>query len=369
MESHLRLLKPFIFSASLILAACAFNRTADEHPTDYVEIDNPGQTMSPDAPAKIWVPRSYVESGVPRGGEIVKKGTEKVVQSFRGTPNQAQAGVPGQQQAPSSAAPFLPVPASTEVSAQSLTVNRQAAALNPQPFAGRATAAVESASTIKNRIALLEIGQNGLVQTLYEHMRYIPIWNMLEPEQTAILSHNSTFFNEEEKAAFARRLQQEYGVNAAIYISAPEGVAAGKPVYAEVYDTMAGGQLRRFDATIAPNAGTDQSDKAAAEAALGTFTGKIRELVALLPWYGRITAVEGNRAYIAAGKESGLRIGQVLKIYHSGKFMKGLGFAPGEQVGTLQVQGFVGPNGSFGIIREGQREFKQRTWFPLSNAG
>ena len=34
--------------------------------------------------------------------------------------------------------------------------------------------------------------------------------------------------------------------------------------------------------------------------------------------------------------------------------MKGLGFAPGDQVGTLTVQGFVGPNGSFGVIREGQ---------------
>jgi hypothetical protein len=89
-------------------------------------------------------------------------------------------------------------------------------------------------------------------------------------------------------------------------------------------------------------------------AALGTFTDKIKELVALLPWYGRITAVEGSRAYIAAGKEAGLSVGQVMKIYHNGKFMKGLGYAPGEQIGTLVVQGFVGTNGSFGQIREGQ---------------
>jgi hypothetical protein len=342
----LRLLKSFIFSASLILASCAGNRATTGSSSDYVEIDNPAATMSPDAPAKIMVPRDYVEKGIPRGGELVKMGTDKVIQSFGGSSKQAQTSVPEQHPVPSAAAPFVPVPANQQTAGT--------AALSPQPFAGRVPAAAEPASAVKNRIALLEIGQNGLVQPLYEHMRYTPIWNMLEPDQTAILFQNSTFANEEEKAAFARRLQQEYGVNLAIYISAPEGVASGKPVYAEVYDAMAGGQLRRFDATIAPNAGTDQSDKAAAEAALGTFTGKIRELVALLPWYGRITAVEGNRAYMAAGKESGLRIGQVLKIYRSGKFMKGLGFAPGEQVGTLQVQGFVGPNGSFGIIREGQ---------------
>jgi hypothetical protein len=34
--------------------------------------------------------------------------------------------------------------------------------------------------------------------------------------------------------------------------------------------------------------------------------------------------------------------------------MKGLGFAPGELMGSLTVQGFVGPNGSFGTIKEGQ---------------
>jgi hypothetical protein len=338
--------KAIVLAASLILASCAGNRAATDHPADYVEIDNPGFTMSPDAPAKIWVPRSYVESGVPRGSEVLKKGTEKVVQSFRGSPKQEQPGISQVQPAPSATAPFMPVPASqqtaaTAVSAPSAMMNRQAAATEP-------------ASAVKNRIALLEIGKNDLVPRLYENMRYSPIWNILDPEQIALLAQNSTFANEEEKAAFARRLQQEYGVNAVIYISAPEGVASGKPVYAEVYDAMAGGQLRRFDGTISPSAGADQSDRGSAETALVAFTGKIKELVALLPWYGRIIDVDGNRAYIAAGRETGLRISQVLKIYQNGKFMKGLGFAPGEQVGTLSVQGFVGPNGSFGLIREGQ---------------
>ncbi|MGD0844976.1 MAG: hypothetical protein ABSA06_11495, partial [Geobacteraceae bacterium] len=57
---------------------------------------------------------------------------------------------------------------------------------------------------------------------------------------------------------------------------------------------------------------------------------------------------------IAAGREVGLSIGQLLHIYHSGRFMKGLGYAPGELIGKLVVQGFVGPNGSFGQITEGQ---------------
>jgi hypothetical protein len=344
--TKLYFLKAFVLSAALILASCAGNRATTGSSSDYVEIDNPAATMSPDAPAKIWVPRSYVESGVPRGGEILKKGTEKVVQSFRGSPKLEQPGVPEVQPVPSIAAPSMQVP-----------VNRQKAGdavSSPSVMANRQTTAAEPASAVKNRIALLEIGKNDLVPRLNENMRYSPIWNILDPEQIAILAQNSTFANEEEKAAFAKRLQQEYGANLAIYISAPEGVASGKPIYAEVYDAMAGGQLRRFDGTISPNAGTNQSDRGAAEAALVTFTGKIRELVALLPWYGRIIEVDGNRAYIAAGRETGLRIGQVLKIYQYGRFMKGLGFAPGEKVGTLSVQGFVGSNGSFGVISEGQ---------------
>jgi hypothetical protein len=345
-DNPLHLNKAFVLAASLIFASCAGNRATTGSSSDYVEIDNPAATMSPDAPAKIWVPRSYVESGVPRGGEILKKGTEKVIQSFGGSSKQTQAGVPEQQPVPLAAAQTMQIPASQQAAGT--------AASSPQAFAGRVSAAAEPASAVKNRIALLEIGQNNLVQPIYEHLRYTPVWNMLDQDQAAFITQYATLTNDKEKAAFATRLQQEYGVNVAIYISAPEGVVSGKPIYAEVYDAMAGGQLRRFDGIISPNASADQSDRSAAEAVLGKFMEKIRDLVTLLPWYGRIIDVEGNRAYLAAGKEAGLRIGQVLKIYQNGKFMKGLGFTPGEQVGTLSVQGFVGPNGSFGVIREGQ---------------
>jgi hypothetical protein len=201
----------------------------------------------------------------------------------------------------------------------------------------------------------MEIGQNGLAQPLSENLRRAAVGVLLDPTQTAFLVQNAPLTSEAEKAAFATRLQQDYGANVVIYLSAPEGVASGKTIFAEVYDTMGGGLLRRFDAVISLNDGAEPADKSSAAApALAAFTDKIRGLVAVLPWYGRITAVEGNRAYIAAGREVGLSIGQLLHIYHSGRFMKGLGYAPGELIGKLVVQGFVGPNGSFGQITEGQ---------------
>ncbi len=357
----MRLLKTFVLSACLVLAACAGNRQTTGSTDDYVEIDNPGLTMTPDAPAKIWVPRRYVESGVPRGSEIIKKGTEKVVQSFRGTSSQAQTAGSQEQPVIAAASPSPAVaadqqPASAVVSPLAIPVNRQAvAASQPQPFAGIVTSPAPASSAVKNRLAIMELGQNGLAQPLFEHLRRAAIGGLLDPTQTAFLAQNAPLTNEAEKAAFATRLQQDYGANAIIYLSAPEGVASGKTIYAEVYDTMGGGLLRRFDAVISPNDGAEPAERNSAVApALAAFTEKIRELVAVLPWYGRITAVEGNRAYIAAGKEAGLTIGQILHIYHNGRFMKGLGYAPGELIGTLAVQGFVGPNGSFGQITQGQ---------------
>lgn len=62
--------------ALLAVTACAGPRTAAGPPGEYVEIDNPAYTMSPTASPTIWVPRRYVESGVPRGGELLKKGYE-----------------------------------------------------------------------------------------------------------------------------------------------------------------------------------------------------------------------------------------------------------------------------------------------------
>ncbi len=325
----MRSLKVIVSSVCLLLAACAGNRSATA-PTsnDFVEVENPFQTMSPGQPASVWVPRSSVEgSAVPRGKELVKQGAEQLLHADK--QSAPQEGSPARQQTASATA--------------------------PSPAAGRVAVAVEPAPAVKSRIALLELGQNGLVHPLNEDLRRAAIGVMLDPAQAAFLAQYATITNQAEKGAFAKRLQQDYGVNVVVYVTAPDGAAPGKTLTAEVFDAMGGGLLRRLDAAIPPFAAADQAARDAAVAkALTTLTGGIKDLVALLPWYGRITAVEGNRAYIAAGREVGLRVGQVLKVYHDGKFVDGLGFAPGEQVGTLQIGGFVGPNGSFAAIKEGQ---------------
>ncbi len=335
----MRLLKVIVIpSCCLILAACAANKTSTAHPDDYVEIDNPFVTMSPDAPATIWVPRSSVEgSVVPRGGDLVKKGIQYATQS----PSQEAQGAPAQMPVQAPAAP--PKPQQTVVASAA------------QPAVKAQPAAEASRCSVKSRVALLEVGQSGLARPLYEKLQRAGIGSLVDPAQAAFLAQYATINDQKGKASFAKRLQQEYGANAAVFVTAPDGVAPGKSISAEVYDAMGGGLLRRFDAVIPAYADKDPAARdAAVAAAVATFTERIRETVALLPWYGRIIEVDGTRVYIAAGKEAGLQVGQVLTVYRAGKFIEGLGFAPGDKVGTLVVGGFVGPNGSFATIRVGQ---------------
>jgi hypothetical protein len=350
----LRFLKICTISASLLLGACAGDRAATSHPSDYVEIENPAATMAPGSPATIWVPRSSVESGPPRGSEVLKAGAEKVVHGIRGDSTQTQQGAPAQQ--PPQAAPLPAGQQATAVPAYAApsSAYRQPMATTPiQPYDSRMQAPAVVTSSVKNRIAIIEAHRSVLTQPLYDNLRRAAIGGILDPGQAAFLAQSANLTDETEKASFSNRLQQDYGVNVVIFLSAPEGAEPGKEISAEIYDAMEGGLLQKYDGTIPQSPGADQNQPNSGPLP-APFTEKIRDYLALLPWYGRITAVNGNRVYIAAGKEAGLRIGQVLKIYQSGRFMKGLGFAPGEQVGTLAVQGFVGPNGSFGVIREGQ---------------
>lgn len=62
------------------LAACAGTGPASGRSKEFVEVENPLYTQSPGAPATIWVPRSSVEEGPPRGGAILKKGYEEMLQ-------------------------------------------------------------------------------------------------------------------------------------------------------------------------------------------------------------------------------------------------------------------------------------------------
>jgi hypothetical protein len=192
---------------------CAGTTGPASSTSDMVEIPNPGLTMSPNAPETVWVPRSYLEKGVPRGNELVKEGYQALT---------------GKTAAP----PTRPVPADT------------AAAPLAKPVAADTAAAP---------------------------------------------------------------LAKPMAANMAVAAPTP-------PVLRDTAGNPAG----------------------------------------LIPRFGLVVAVDGERVYFNLGKEDGIAPGQALKVYRGGTVVKGLGLAPGETVGTIQVLGLVGSKGAYGVMKEGE---------------
>lgn len=299
---------PFLF----LLTACAGNKAGTLPPDGYVEIENPAFTMSKDAPATIWVPRSYVETGVPRGGELMKRGYEAVKQGVRDNVQSHQ-------------------------------------------IISKAPHATANLPTVKSRIVALEVGQNGLLLPFQEKLKSASVGILLEPDKGTFARYGSVS-SQAERFSFSKLIYQDLNSNLVLFIMAPDQIAPGKKFVVEIHDGMGGGVLREVEAIIPAYGAADQAARDAAVAsALASVTGKVRDVVAFVPWYGRIVTIAGERFYINAGKEAGINIGQELKIFRGGKFVAGLGFAPDEMIGTLKIQGFAGPNGAYGVVKDGQQ--------------
>ncbi|ABB32378.1 hypothetical protein GeomeDRAFT_1676 [Geobacter metallireducens RCH3] len=277
--------------ALLTVTACAGPRTATGPSEEYVEVDNPAYTMSPNASPTMWVPRRYVESGIPRGSQLVKKGYEEVVGKG------------------------APAPAS-----------QVAAAVSP-----------------RLRIAVVQAGGNELAAGLGEKLRGAGFALVGEPRPEGALSVPASV---EERGAYVQSLNRNREFNAVVFIGSLKGEGGGSLLVAEMYDGMGGILLRRIEVPV--------SSQGESAASLDAVADKVRGVARHIPWLCGIAAVEGEKVYINAGRESGVVIGQRLRIYRGGKGIKGLGFDPGSKVGTLEVTGFVGPNGAYGIVREGE---------------
>lgn len=314
----------FISCLFLMLSGCAANRETVSAPGDYVEIDNPAFTMSPGAPPTIWVPRSDVESGVPRGGELVEKGYA----SLRGNPS---AGTT--PQAPQQATASALQAAQAQVSVKAATAPR-----------------------IRNRIFTIEIGQNGLLVPFNEEMSNAPAEIMVDPARAAVVARYASVATPVERAALAVKLQEDFGATLVLFLSAPAGISAGGSVTVEIFECNGGTLVKSLNAAIQPYV---PADKAAREAALSAtlrrLAGEVKDVASLVPWYGKVVAVDGERVYINAGKESGLVIGRILNVYRSGKVMDKLGFVPGQRTGILEITGFVGTDGAFGVVKQGAK--------------
>ena len=294
--------------------------------------------MSPGAPATIWVP-AKAEGGVPRGGVLLQEGVAQVKEGFTGKPSQPAA--------PPAVAPAGSATAPVGVAATTApAVPGQVQAPAARPVAPVAPVFVP----VKKRIAIVETGQNGLIAPFSDQIRVLGVG-----VPTNLGSQGSAAAKESDRPAIAGELWKDNVAAVLIVVAAPDGVGGGQQLIADIYDGIEKNYQRRVATVIATPAGSDKVSRDASLAtALADLALRVGDVVNLTPWYGRVFAVEGERVYLNAGRESGIQVGQKLKVYRGSRVMAGIGFDPGTQVTTLEIAGFVGTNGSYGVVRDGQ---------------
>ncbi len=77
------------------------------------------------------------------------------------------------------------------------------------------------------------------------------------------------------------------------------------------------------------------------------------------PWSCRVAAVEGGQIYLNAGMESGLEVGQKVKVFSQGKEIKdpNTGIVLGRtesEIGTAKITSFFGDDGSIATLISGE---------------
>lgn len=86
---------------------------------------------------------------------------------------------------------------------------------------------------------------------------------------------------------------------------------------------------------------------------------KIADLASKLDWVGRVAKIIGNKIYLNAGRESGINIGDILKIITEGQEIYDpetgalIGMSKGDMKGTIEIIDYFGDDGTIAILHSG----------------
>lgn len=86
---------------------------------------------------------------------------------------------------------------------------------------------------------------------------------------------------------------------------------------------------------------------------------KILDISSKIDWVGKVAKIVGNKIYVNAGRESGIQIGDILKVITEGQDIFDpetgalIGVSKGEIKGTLEVIDYFGADGAICIVHSG----------------
>lgn len=93
--------------------------------------------------------------------------------------------------------------------------------------------------------------------------------------------------------------------------------------------------------------------------AMKRLVPKLVKIGSKLDWTGRVAKIVGSKVYLNAGRQSGLNIGDILKVVTEGSEVFDpetgalLGISKGEIKGTLEVIDYFGPDGTVAVLHSG----------------
>lgn len=96
-----------------------------------------------------------------------------------------------------------------------------------------------------------------------------------------------------------------------------------------------------------------------AKVAIRKSVPKILAIGSKLDWVGRVARIIGSKIYINAGRNSGIQIGDVLKVLTQGSEIYDpetgalIGVSEGEVKGTLEIIDYFGADGSLATLHSG----------------
>lgn len=138
-------------------------------------------------------------------------------------------------------------------------------------------------------------------------------------------------------------------------------VNAGKEIYTETLNGYADDSTYRFFAADREDYLTYRRDllRYAVRVSVRKSIPKIVELASKLDWVGRVAKIIGTKVYLNAGRESGINIGDILKIITEGTEIYDpetgalIGMSKGDMKGTIEVVDYFGTDGSIAILHSG----------------
>lgn len=138
-------------------------------------------------------------------------------------------------------------------------------------------------------------------------------------------------------------------------------VNAGKEIYTETLGGYADDSTYRFFSSDREDYLAYRRDllRYAVRVAVRKSVPKIVELASKLDWVGRVAKIIGTKVYLNAGRESGINIGDILKIITEGTEVYDpetgalIGMSKGDMKGTIEVVDYFGTDGSIAILHSG----------------